>query len=73
MVTEKKYHLADCSEHWWLAYVMGKNEELKVTFLHRQGPSASFSFPKKPYIQWIPIMDVLCIVDSLVEVACNCS
>ena len=47
---------------------MDKNEELdehKVIFLHPHGLSASFSFPIKPDMLWIPIIDVLYIVDHL--------
>jgi hypothetical protein len=34
-----------------------------VTFLHPPGPAASFSYPRKPDVLWIPLTDVLCEVD----------
>lgn len=65
--------LTDCNgymtvvygSNWWLAYVLEKNEEedeVKVTFLHPQGPSPSFSYPRRPDVLWIPFTNVLCVV-----------
>lgn len=74
--SDDKLSLSDCNgyitaaydKHWWLAYILDKDEELdelKVTFLHPHGPSSSFSYPSKPDVLWVPLMDVLCSVEPL--------
>lgn len=56
-------------EHnWWLAYVLAKNEtddEVKVSFLHPAGPSPSFSFPSRPDILWVSIIQILSLVNPI--------
>ncbi|GBO06190.1 hypothetical protein AVEN_138860-1 [Araneus ventricosus] len=48
--------------NWWLGYLLQKNEELdevKITFLHPFGSSASFSYPRNTDVLWVSIVDVL--------------
>lgn len=47
---------------WWLALVLEtdkENAELKVMFLHPQGPSHFFKYPTKPDILVVPLSDIL--------------
>ena len=53
--------------HWWLALVLEtdkENAELKVTFLHPQGPSHSFKYPTQPDILVVPSSDILTKVNA---------
>lgn len=53
---------------WWLAYVLAKEEatdEVKVSFLHPAGPSASFSYPSRQDVLWLPASHVLCKVNPV--------
>ncbi|GBM67255.1 hypothetical protein AVEN_213590-1 [Araneus ventricosus] len=54
--------------NWWLGYVLQKNEELdevKITFLHPFGSSASFSYPRNTDVLWVSIVDVLTKVNPV--------
>lgn len=51
---------------WWLACVINRDEDnvqIKLSFLHPSGPSPSFSFPGKPDELYVPIQDILTLVD----------
>ncbi len=52
---------------WWLAFVLETdkdNAEVKVTFLHPQGPSRSFKYPSSPDILIIPSTNILTTVNA---------
>jgi len=52
--------------HWWLACVLETNTEgleVKLSFLHPNGPTHSFRYPHIPDILWVPASNVLTIVD----------
>ena len=54
------------NKEWWIACVLEVNEdkrEVKVSFLHPQGPSRSFRYPAQSDILSIPVADVLTKVD----------
>ena len=47
---------------WWLAFVLDielENAEVKVTFLHPQGPARLFKYPSIPDILTVPYSDIL--------------
>ena len=50
---------------WWVACVLQTevNDEVKVSFLHPNGPSRSFRYPHRPDILNIPLSDILTKVD----------
>ncbi len=51
-------------DQWWVACTIQVDEDnVKVTFLHPQGPSRSFRYPSRPDILTIPIAEVLTKVD----------
>lgn len=52
----------------WLACVLAKNEnddEIKVSFLHPAGSLPSFSYPSRPDILWISVIEILCLVNPI--------
>ena len=54
------------NEQWWLACVLEidlEEHEVKVSFLHPNGPSRSFKYPHIPDILWISVSDVLTTAD----------
>ena len=52
-------------DQWWVACVLQTevNGEVKVSFLHPNGPSLSFRYPHRPDILNIPLSDILSKVD----------
>ena len=55
-----------CDGNWWLACVLGINQEesqVKLTFLHPHGPSNSFKYPEIQDIRTIPTDDILPLAD----------
>ena len=52
-------------DQWWVACVLQTevNGEVKVSFLHPNGPSRSFRYPHRPDILNIPLSDILSKVD----------
>ena len=52
---------------WWLALVLEtdkENAEVKVMFLHPQGPFRSFKCPTQPDILVVPSSDILTKVNA---------
>ena len=55
-------------EHnWQLAYVLAKNEndKVKMSFFHPAGPSFSFSYPNRPDILWVSVIQILSLVNPI--------
>ena len=52
-------------DQWWVACVLQTEatDEIKVSFLHPNGPSCSFKYPHTPDILNIPLTDILTKVD----------
>ena len=53
-------------QKWWLACVLETDTEdleVKVSFLHSNGPAHSFKYPCMPDIPWVPTSDILMTVD----------
>jgi hypothetical protein len=47
---------------WWLGCVLSVSEEsndVKISFLHPRGPSASYIYPATPHILWLPQSAIL--------------
>jgi hypothetical protein len=47
---------------WWLGRVLSVSEEsndVKISFLHPHGPSASYIYPAVPHILWLPQSAIL--------------
>ena len=59
-------------DQWWVACVLQTevNGEVKVGFLHPNGPSRSFRYPHRPDILNIPLSDILSKVDSRTVTGC---
>ena len=60
------YVTCDYNCQWWLAFVIGtdkKNSEVKLTFLHPNGPCRSFKYPSTPDILTVSISDILTKVE----------
>ena len=54
------------NEEWWVSCVLQvseDSEQVRVSFLHPNGPSRSFKYPARPDILTIPVGDVLTRVD----------
>jgi hypothetical protein len=54
-------------EHWWLANIItcgvdSESNEIHVKFMHPHGPAASFSWPSREDVCWVPVSHVLCTV-----------
>ena len=53
-------------QKWWLACVLEIDKEdleVKLSFLHPNGPAYSFRYPSIPDILWVPSTDILTTVD----------
>ena len=61
-----------CDGSWWLACVLGINQEesrVKLTFLHPHGPSNSFKYPEIQDIRTIATDDILTLADPRTRTA----
>ena len=47
----------------WLVFFKQVNDEVKVSFLHPNGPSRSFRYPHRPDILNISLSDIITKVD----------
>ena len=53
-------------QHWWIGAVQDINLEEKdvaVKFMHPHGPSASFQWPSRDDIYWVPNKHIICKID----------
>ena len=60
------YVTCEYNGEWWLAFVLAvdrENSEVKLTFLHPNGPSRSFKYPSTPDILFVPSSDILTKVE----------
>lgn len=60
------YVTCEYNGEWWLAFVLAvdrENSEVKLTFLHPNGPSRSFKYPSSPDILFVPSSDILTKVE----------
>ena len=60
------YVTCEYDAQWWLAHVLevdAENAQVKLNFLHPQGPSRSFKYPPVPDILTVPSTDILTKVD----------
>jgi hypothetical protein len=59
---------------WWLRCVLSVSEEsndVKTSFLHPHGPSASYIYPAMPHILWLPQSAVLVKVSPNIATGCT--
>jgi hypothetical protein len=59
---------------WWLGCVLSVSEELndvKISFLHPHGPSASYIYPAVPHILQLPQSAILAIVSPKPATVCT--
>jgi hypothetical protein len=64
----KGYCIAVYDTHWYLACileVMIESSEVKLSFLHPHGPSASFVYPSQPDVLIVDASDVLMIANPV--------
>ena len=53
-------------QQWWIGMVQDINKEeadVAVKFMHPNGPSASFIWPRKDDICWVPNIHIICKID----------
>ena len=52
---------------WWIGMVQDINkedEDVSVKFMHPNGPTASFIWPSKDDIIWVPNTHIICKIDT---------
>jgi hypothetical protein len=59
---------------WWLGCALSVSEEsndIKISFLHPYGPSASYIYPATPHILWLPQSTILTKVSLNTATGCT--
>jgi hypothetical protein len=59
---------------WWLGcvlYVSEESNDVKISFLHPHGPSASYTYPAMPHILQLPQSAILAKVSPTTATGCT--